>query len=204
MNSRCLRVAALVFALAALAFAPAFASAGRFGQDVPTCSPRIRFTASYLAMVKPGGSSGYLFRIENDTGHVIRLAEPVPSSAHWYAKVGSEWLWRASTGTGGSLVDATRTRGMVFAYRPSSLKSDPKYITVPAHGAYEWTESVREDPALAYRPGCAHCDYPGEHRYRAVFAYAWLPPLGARVPEHLLTCGLRTGMTVMPPKPRKK
>lgn len=204
MNHRCFRAAAVVLLFTFFAVLPALASAGRPGPYVPLCSPRIQFTASYLAIIQPGGGSGYLFRIENGLDHAVRLAEPVPTSAHWYARVGSEWLWRASTGTGGSLVDATRTKGMVFAYRPSSAKPDPKYITVPAHGSYEWTESVHEYPVLAYQPGCSHCHYPGEHRYRAVFAYAWLPPFGARTPEHLLTCGLRTGMVVMPPKPRGK
>lgn len=204
MNHRPLRTAALTLLFTVLSFLPALASAGRPGPYVPLCPPRIEFSASYLAIIPPGGGSGYLFRIENHTDHAVRLAEPVPSSAHWYARVGSRWLWRASTGTGGSLVDATHPHGMVFAYRPPSTKGDPKYIMVPAHGSYEWTESVREDPVLAYRPGCAQCDYPGEHRYRAVFAYAWLPPFGARTPKHLLTCGLRTGMVVMPPKPRGK
>lgn len=203
MNLRTLRSSVLFSAVFVLAFLPALASS-RPGPDVPQCSPRIHFTASYLGIAKPGGGPGYLFQIKNDTSHPIRLAEPTPSSAHWYAKVGSLWLWRASTGTGGSLVDANRPHGPVFAYRPPSAKTDPKYITVPAHGTYQWAETVRNNPVLAYRPSCAHCNYPGEHHYRVVFAYAWLPPFGAHVPDHLLTCGLRTGMVVMPPKPHGK
>jgi hypothetical protein len=146
-----------------------------------------------------GNGTGYLFRIDNHTAQPIRLAEPVPSSAHWYARAGNEWLWRASSGSGGSYVDAVNERGPVFAYQPKSASADPKYITVPAHGKVEWTSGEHDNPALAYRPSCQRCNYPGEREYKAVFAYAYVPPPGQHV-EHLLPCGLRTKLVDMPPK----
>lgn len=171
------------------------------GPYVPLCSKQIVFSASYLAESKPGDGPSYLFQIENKTGEAIRLAEPVPTSAHWYAHVGSKWLWRASSGSGGSYVDAVNERGAVFAYQPKNGAADPAYITVPAHGTYEWTAGEHENAALAYRPGCERCNYPGERDYKAVFAYAWLPPEGSgKKDEGLLRCGLRTGLVDMPPK----
>lgn len=194
----------LIFCLPAIwlfAFSGAAAGSGHPRSAVPLCSRGIRFTASYLAEAHSG--PGFLFRIENRTSQPIRLAEPVPSSAHWYARVGSKWLWRASSGSGGSYVDAINERGPVFAYRPEAASSDPRYITIPAHGEYEWIAGERDNPALAYQPGCAHCNYPGERDYKAVFAYAYLPPVGQAV-ENLLTCGLRTNLVDMPPKPRDR
>jgi hypothetical protein len=167
------------------------------GPYVPLCS-HITLTASYLVEAEPGKGPGFVFVIKNDTNKNIRLAEPVPSSAHWYAHVGSKWLWRASSGSGGSFVDAYNEKGEVFAYQPKEPPAHPEYLTVPAHASQEWTETVREHPAIAYRPGCAICNYPGEHEYRAVFAYAYLP----HPQEHadgLLTCGLRSEPVVMPP-----
>jgi hypothetical protein len=169
------------------------------GPYVPLCSRQIAFTASYLAPTRQGDTPGYLFRIENHTTKPIKLAAPVPSSAHWYARVGNKWLWRASSGAGGSYVDAINERGPVFAYQPKTAPADLQYITVPAHGKYEWTSGERDSPALAYRPGCERCNYPGEHDYKAVFAYAYLPPAGQSVPG-LLRCGLRTARVDMPPK----
>lgn len=171
--------------------------------SVPLCSRSVSFTASYLAEVSPGAGPGYLFRIENHTARPIRLAEPVPSSAHWYARVGGKWLWRASSGAGGSYVNAINERGPVFAYRPSSPAADPAYITIPAHGKYEWALAERDHPSLAYRPRCERCDYPGEQDYKAVFAYAYLPRAGRGV-EDLLPCGLRSNLVDMPPKPERK
>jgi hypothetical protein len=170
---------------------------------MPLCSKQIVFTASYLAETKPGEGIGFLFRIENDTAKPIRLAEPVPSSAHWYARVGSRWLWRASSGSGGSYVDAVNERGPVFAYQPKAAAADPKYITVPARGNYEWVEREHDNPALSYRPSCALCNYPGENEYKAVFAYAYLPP-GQEHTTDLLACGLRSNLVIMPPKPESK
>jgi hypothetical protein len=169
------------------------------GPTVPLCSRLITFKASYLVDIGKGAGPGFLFSIENGTPKPITLAEPVPSSAHWYARVGNRWLWRASSGAGGSYVDAINEKGPVFAYRPSKAPADPKYITVPAHGHYEWTAGEQQIPALSYKPSCALCNYPGEHDYQAVFAYAYLPP----AEEHkdgLLACGLRTNLVPMPPK----
>jgi hypothetical protein len=117
--------------------------------------------------------------------------------------VGTKWLWRASSGSGGSYVDAINERGPVFAYQPENRTADPRYIIIPAHGKYEWTSGDRDNPALAYRPGCERCNYPGEHDYKAVFAYAYLPPPGRHI-EGLLRCGLRTNFVDMPPKPTGK
>lgn len=169
------------------------------GPYVPLCSRQIVFKASYLALLN--GAPGFLFRIENHTAKPVKLAEPVPSSAHWYAHVGNKWLWRASSGSGGSYVDAIDEHGPVFAYQPKTEPADPKYITVPAHGSYEWTAGERENPALAYQPGCERCNYPGEREYKAVFAYAYLPPVGQpKEQKELLPCGLRTALVDMPPK----
>jgi hypothetical protein len=178
---------------------PVAAQAGIGNRDiVPQCGPQIRFTASYLAEAKPGQGAGFLFRIENNSSRPITLAEPVPSSAHWYAHVGNLWMWRASAGRGGSLVNAENPRGPMFAARLDPAATSPQMLEIPPHGSREWTEWVSEDPAIAYRPSCAQCNYPGEHEFQAVFAYAWLP-LPHQVIPHLLTCGLRSAPVVMPP-----
>jgi hypothetical protein len=172
------------------------------GTAVPLCS-HVTLSASYLAEAGPGKGPGFLFVIKNDTNAEIRLAQPVPTSAHWYAHVGQKWLWRASSGSGGSLVDANNERGEVFAYQPTRPPQHPEYLTVGPHSSYEWAESMKEYPALAYRPGCALCKWPDEHEYRAVFAYAYVP----HPQEHavgLLACGLRSGPVVMPPLPAEK
>jgi hypothetical protein len=163
----------------------------------------VTLTASYLAEARPGAGPGFLFRIENHTTKEIRLAEPVPSSTDWYARVGERWMWRASAGTGGSLVNALQPKGPMFAYRPATPEQDPKYLTVPAQGAQEWTEAMRDDPAIAYRPRCGHCNYPGETEYRAIFAYAYLPSDWSGADERvsgLVRCGLRSAPVPMPPK----
>ncbi|MGC2605614.1 MAG: hypothetical protein WA419_08660 [Silvibacterium sp.] len=196
---RSLEIAFLLPAAFLFSLAYTAAAVHRPGPYVPLCSRQIVFSASYLAELKPGNGPGYLFRIENNTARPIRLAEPVPSSAHWYARVGNKWLWRASTGSGGSYVDAINERGPVFAYQPKTIPANPTYITVPAHGKYEWTAGDRGNAALAYRPGCEHCNYPGEREYKAVFAYAYLPPVEQHE-EGLLPCGLRTALVDMPPK----
>lgn len=185
--------------LAAVSALPGMA-AGRGADTVPQCSSRaVQFTANYLAETKPGQGPGFLFEIDNKTAHPVTLVAPVPSSAHWYANVGNLWLWRASAGRGGALVNAINTHGPVFVFRPRlDQKGDPKAITIPAYGKRVWTEWMRNDSAIAYQPSCAHCNYPGEHNFRAVFGYAWLPPFGQHI-EHLLTCGLRSNPVDMPP-----
>ena len=207
MHSRPIRSAIARFLRAALCllFISCFesnsftASPHQPGPTVPLCSRQIVFTSSYLVETERGKGPGFLFRIDNEMAKAITLVEPVPSSAHWYAKVGSRWLWRASSGAGGSYVDAINEKGAVFAYQPKDVPADPRYLTVPAHGHYEWTASEREIPALAYRPSCARCNYPGEHDYMAVFAYAYLPPPQLHK-DGLLACGLRSNLVPMPPK----
>jgi hypothetical protein len=187
-----------MMAVVAMCVLPAMA-AGRDGDTVPQCSRAIQFKANYLAEAKPGQGPGFLFEIENRTAQPITLADPVPSSAHWYAHVGNLWLWRASAGRGGALVNAINVHGPVFVFRAKQEKGqDPKMITIPAHGRLEWTEWMRDDPAIAYDPSCAQCTYKDERNFRAVFAYAWLPAPGQRV-AHLLTCGLRSNPVDMPP-----
>ncbi len=189
-------VMALVAAMCGL---PAWA-ARRAPDTVPQCSRRaVEFKANYLAEAKPGQGPGFLFEIRNKTARPITLVAPVPSSAHWYAEVGNLWLWRSSAGRGGALVNAENVHGPVFVFQPKHPSgADPKTITIPPHGTREWTEWMRDDPAIAYAPSCAHCNYPGERNYRAVFAYAWLPAPGEKI-SHLLTCGLRSNPVDMPP-----
>jgi hypothetical protein len=167
------------------------------GPYVPLCS-HISLSASYLAEAEPVKGPGFLFVIKNDTNKDIRLALPVPSSAHWYAHVGAKWLWRASSGSGGSFVDAYNEKGEVFAYQPKNPPQNPEYMIVPAHASHEWTETMHDHPEIAYRPGCAICNYPGEREYRAVFAYAYVPHPQEHA-EALLPCGLRSSPVVMPP-----
>lgn len=157
----------------------------------------VALSGSYLGGVGNSGP-GFLFRIENDTKSGIRLEEPVPSSADWYAHVGSRWLWRASAGRGGSLVNAENPHGPMFAYTPTAPPAHPRYLVVPAHSARQWQVSMRADPAIAYDPGCPMCSYTGEKDYQAVFAYAYLPNPGEHAPD-LLSCGLRSAPVPMPP-----
>jgi len=159
----------------------------------------ITLTASYLADVG-GAGPGFLFRIDNHTPRPIRLAEPVPSGADWYAGVGDRWLWRASAGRGGALVDAERPRGPMFAFRSAVAQADPDLLTVPPHGSQQWTEAMRNNPTIDYQPGCPMCSYPGETSYQAVFAYAYLPAAEEHIPD-LLRCGLRSVPVPMPPRP---
>lgn len=158
----------------------------------------ITLSASYLAEVAPGEGPGFLFRIDNRTARPIRLAEPVPSSAHWYARVGKRWLWRASAGRGGALVDALRGNGPMFAYHPAATPENQQYLVVAAHDSTQWSEPMLHNDAIAYQPSCPICNYPGEDDYQAVFAYAWLPGNETRVPD-LLHCGLRSAPVPMPP-----
>ncbi|MFT4114487.1 hypothetical protein [Silvibacterium sp.] len=200
MSLRFLRPAFLAAAFAGLAAVPAASAAPHSSAPtVPLCGKQIVFSASYLAPSKPGEGTGFLFRIENNTAQPIALAQPAPTSAHWYARVGSRWLWRATSGSGGALVDAFNERGPLFADRPLKAPADPKYLTIPAHGSQEWVARVEDNAALAYRPSCEKCNNPGEHEYRAVFAYAYLPAPGETEP-HLLTCGLRSSQVIMPPQ----
>lgn len=170
----------------------------RPGPYVKPCAG-IDLSASYLADVS-GHGPGFLFKIENHTPRVIRLEDPVPSSAHWYAQVGDRWMWRASAGRGGALVNAENPRGLMFAYRPAAPPANPQYRTIPAHGSSQWTEAMSDDPSIAYQPGCPMCRYTGESVYQAVFAYAYLPAPGEPA-ANLLRCGLRSAPVPMPPHP---
>jgi hypothetical protein len=191
-----LALAALLIASSAVAV-----SAGiprRVQTTVAPCKG-VQLTASYLAETTPGSGPGFLFRIENHTSKEIRLERPVPSSAHWYARVGDRWLWRASAGRGGALVNALIPQGAMFASRSAVSPRDPQYLTVPAKGSQQWVEAMLDNPAIAYRPSCAHCNYPGERDYEAVFAYAYVPGPEEHAPG-LLRCGLRSDPVPMPPK----
>lgn len=199
-----MRVQRFVVAMLLAGVSAAGTAAGtvrRPGPDVLPCRG-VTLTASYLAEAAPGSGPeagpGFLFRIDNATGKEIRLEQPVPSSAHWYALVGNRWLWRASAGRGGALVDAVRERGPMFAYQPPGAPAHPEYLVVPAHGSRQWSEAMRDNPAIAYRPSCAMCNYPGEREYKAIFAYAYLPSATEVAPE-LLRCGLRSDPVPMPP-----
>lgn len=195
------RLPQFLLSAVALALAAAATSAGadrRPGPYVLPCTG-ITLSASYLAEAAPGQGPGFLFRIDNRTAHEIRLAQPVPSSTHWYANVGNRWLWRASAGRGGALVNALLPAGPMFAWQPGPSDSGRAYLTIPAHASQQWTEAMLDNLAIAYRPSCPMCNYPGETHYQAVFAYAYLPGPGEHVPG-LLRCGLRSDPVPMPPQ----
>ena len=164
-------------------------------RSVPLCAGVV-LSASYLAVVGDG-SEGFHFKLSNRTNREVRLVKPVPSSAHWYARSHGRWLWRASNGAGGSLLHAGDEHGRVVVY-PAVPGPDVKYLTVRPHRSFEWNETQRENPVLAYQPGCAQCSYPGEREYRVVFAYAYS---GGQRNAGLLSCGLRSAPVPMPPKP---
>lgn len=175
------------------------ATAPSAGSSVPPCRG-ITLAASYLSSVGPGKGEGFQFSVANHTSREIRLADPVPSSSHWYALTGGRWLWRASNGAGGSLLDATKERGRLLVYKGGSSARVPgSAFTVKPHQTRTWVETEQENPALAYKPGCPICSYPGERDYRVVFAYAYLPG-DEQANEGLLACGLRSNPVPMPPK----
>lgn len=190
---------AMVALLLACACLPVCAGASDEASAAVMPCRQVTLSASYLGDVS-GEGPGFLFRIENGTARTIRLEEPVPSSTHWYARVGERWMWRASAGWGGSPVNAENPRGAMIAYRPATPPAHPQYVSIPAHSSRQWTESMRDHPSIAYQPGCPMCRYTGESVYQAVFAYAYLPAAGEREPE-LLRCGLRSAPVPMPPHP---
>lgn len=190
-----------LFLVGSLVSSTSAAAHRRPGPYVLPCTG-ITLSANYLVEAAPGQGPGFAFRVENHTAHAIHLAQPVPSSAHWYAHVGSRWLWRASAGRGGALVNALNERGPMFAGSPASPSDSPAILTVGAHASEQWTETMLNNPTIAYRPTCPQCNYPGESEYEAVFAYAYLPgPEGPAPPgaPALLRCGLRSGPVPMPP-----
>jgi hypothetical protein len=178
-------------------------------RSVSLCSG-VFLSASYLAAVSPNVSPdvstnvstnrgpGFRFVLANHTDREIRLAEPVPSSSHWYARSQGRWLWRASSGAGGSLLDAGNEHGRVVVYPPGPGTGERKLLVLPPHQSREWMESEQENPVLEYKPGCKQCSYPGEREYQVVFAYAYLAGKGQSA--GLLGCGLRSSPVPMPPK----
>jgi hypothetical protein len=178
-----------------------FACAGRSApagpvRSVPICSG-ITLAASYLAVTRDQGP-GFRFVLYNRTSRAIKLAEPIPSSSHWYARLHGRWLWRASSGAGGSLADARNEHGRVVVYPADPNQGETKWVTLPPHQSRQWIETQQENPVLQYQPGCAMCSYPGESQYRVVFAYAYLVP-ASRQPGPL-ACGLRSAPVPLPPK----
>jgi hypothetical protein len=171
--------------------------------SVPPCRG-ITLSASYLAELGSGKGAGFGFSLVNNTAREIKMVEPVPSSSHWYARTTVHnqglWLWRASNGGGGSLVDAMQERGPLAAYRAPAGSVLPGVFSVKPHESRQWVENELENPVLEYKPGCPICSYPGEREYRVVFAYAYLPA-DKENREGLLACGLRSNPVPMPPKP---
>jgi hypothetical protein len=94
--------------------------AARPVRSIPLCSG-VTLSASYLALVGSDQRSGFRFVLTNRTGRAIKLAAPVPSSSHWYARSHGRWLWRASNGAGGSLVDAGNPHGRVAVYPAADM-----------------------------------------------------------------------------------
>ena len=163
--------------------------------QIPQCKG-VSLSASYLAEEKPGGGPGFLLTIRNSTAVPVTLPEPIPLSVHWYAQSQGRWLWRASSGSGGTLVNALRENGPLFAStEPVSTTLQPIHTIAPGE-TYTWSVFTSNYPPLQYRPGCEHCNFPAEHEFHAVLAYAYLP---ASAPPGFLHCGLRSQPVVMPP-----
>jgi hypothetical protein len=165
--------------------------------SVPPCKG-ITFSASFLA--DTGEGSRFQFTLANNTEREIRLIEPVPSSAHWYALTHGRWLWRASNGSGGGLFDPMNERGRLVIFKIPLERTPGKSFTVQPHQSRRWVESEQENPVLEYRPGCARCSYPEEYEYHVIFAYAYLPQ-HKQDEDGLLACGIRSKPVPMPPKP---
>ncbi len=166
---------------------------------VPQCTA-VSLRASFLAEETPGRGAGFLLELHNDTSSPVEILDPTPLSVHWYAKTAGRWLWRASSGSGGSLVNAFSPKGPVFATVQASANEPHPTRTIAAGGTYTWTAFSGGDPVLRYRPGCEHCKYPGEEQYQAVLAYAVLPS-APQSAGNFLKCGLRSEPVVMPPLP---
>ena len=157
----------------------------------------VRFSAAYLVEERPGQGPGFLLTVTNERAVPIAIPDPAPLSVDWYVEQGRSWSWRSSSGSGGALVDASRPVGPLF---PARQRVDPvNFKFISAHGSYDWAVFSGEVPALQYRPGCEHCGYTGETRFRAVLAYAYVPSGPGVTPKELLHCGLRSNPVVMPP-----
>jgi hypothetical protein len=195
----CTRVAGpTLLALLALSVSPAkAASVAAHATSVTQCRD-VHLHAAYLAEEKPGQGPGFYVTIENARKAPIAVADPTPLSVHWYAKVGTHWLWRASSGSGGTLVNAFQQHGPLFAETLLGGATAAHPRIVPAGSQYSWAVFSGLTPALSYRPGCQHCTYGNETQYQAVIAYAVLPSGGTAADPALLHCGLRSNPVVMP------
>lgn len=164
-------------------------------RSIPQCVG-VTLSASYLAAAGPEQVPGFRFTLANQTNHEIKLAEPVPSSSHWYARTRGRWLWRASNGAGGGLVNASNERGRLVVYPARPVSGEPAILVVPPRQSRTWMSSQQQNEVLAYQPGCKLCSYPGEREYQVIFGYAYQS--GAL--QGLLPCGLRSQPVPMPPK----
>jgi hypothetical protein len=165
-------------------------------RSVPQCAG-VTLSASYLASAGPEQLPAFRFTLSNHTSHEVKLAEPVPSSSHWYGRTHGRWLWRASNGAGGGLVNAGNEHGRLVVYPAKAASGLPATMVVPARQSRTWTSSQQQNEVLAYQPGCKLCSYPGEREYQVIFAYAYVR--GAS--PGFLPCGLRSLPVPMPPKP---
>ena len=165
---------------------------------LPQCHA-VTLHASYLAQVTAQAGAGFLIELHNATPTPFLISLPVALSVHWYAQSGGKWVWRASSGVGGgALVDALRGAGPVFAAaEPTSLVPLEVRLIAPGE-TYTWLASFQQSPTLRYMPGCEHCNYPREGRYRAVLGYALLPSAYEQETPWL-SCGLRSNPVDMPP-----
>ncbi len=151
--------------------------------------------AVYLAEERPGTGPGFLLTIHNATSLPITLPRAIPLSIHWYALSNGHWLWRSSSGDGGALVNALRKYGPVFAATKKPSEIIETIAIAPKQG-YTWSTPISTNAVLRYRPGCEHCTFLNEHRFRAVLAYTYVP---AQEPDGMLQCGLRSEPVEMPP-----
>lgn len=166
----------------------------RSAAEVAQCKG-VTLDGAYLAEENPGQGPGFLVTLRNLTDSPVTIVDPPPLSVHWYAEVKGRWLWRASSGSGGSFVNALHESGPLFAQQ---LPSAPvRTRSIPAAGVYSWAVFSGSNTDLAYDPGCERCSYSGEARYRAVLAYAVLSPANDQG-KLLLRCGLRSNPIVMP------
>lgn len=154
----------------------------------------VSLRGAYLVEEKPGMGPAFLVELRNNRSTPIDIADPAPLSIHWYARAGGAWLWRASSGAGGALVNALENQGPVFtALAPTSQERE-----VAPREAWTWTVPLRSTSALAYHPGCQHCVGDQQSEYRAVLAYA-VRPASAQASRDWLQCGLRSNPISMPP-----
>ncbi len=149
---------------------------------------------AYLVEERPGDGPAFLIVLRNNRSTPIVIAEPAPLSIHWYARAGGAWLWRASSGAGGALVNALQIHGPVFTTPSPTLQE----TEVAPHQSLTWTVSLRTKSSLAYRPGCQHCAFDHQEDYRAILAYAVRPASG-QASTNWLQCGLRSNPVSMPP-----